>query len=155
MPARVRFDPGHTVSLAGLQRPVALAADVTPGAVCESLARMAGGERAALRPRLDDCLRPVPGDRAPDAGASEGSLVAIQLAWRCVCWGNRAIGGHPPAQVSPDFLGLRNAWPETGASPPAPETALLDRLAGLFDGFSFYSSPEARDRERAELRRED
>jgi hypothetical protein len=38
---------------------------------------------------------------------------------------------------------------------PAPETTLLDLLAGLFDECSAYGSPEARDREQAELMRED
>ena len=43
------------------------------------------------------------------------------------------------------------ASPQTGLSLPAPETTLLALLAALFDEFSFYGSPEARDRELAEL----
>ena len=47
------------------------------------------------------------------------------------------------------------ASPQEGLSLPAPETTLLDLLAALFDEFSFYGSPEARDREWAELLSDD
>jgi hypothetical protein len=115
----VRFDPAYTVALVDLRRPVELADDVTLGALCESLERMAPGERAALeavlgyplQSWLDDCLRPVPDDRASDDGASEASLVAIQLAWRCVCWGAQAIGGRSPTGVSLDVSGIGDLWP--------------------------------------------
>ena len=176
---------------------------------------MAPGERAALeavlgyplQPWLDDGLRREPEDCASDDRASEAALVAIQLAWRCVCWGDHAIGGHSPTQVSLEVLGIGDlwsscrpggpgyregaperrdyaldftplarlrhlplrldpvmlvqvtgpsaAWPETIRSLPAPETTLLDLLAGLFDEFSCYGSPEVRDREWAELLQED
>jgi hypothetical protein len=211
----VRFDSGYTVALADLRRAVELAEALTLGAVCESLARMESRERAALeavlgyplQPWLDDCLRREPEDRASDDGASEASLVAIHLTWRCVCWGDHAIGGHSPTQVSLEVLGIGDLWsscrpggpgyregaperrdyaldftplatlrhlplrldpvmevqvagpsaagPETIRSLPAPETTLLDLLAGLFDAFTHEGSLEARDREQAELMRED
>jgi hypothetical protein len=109
VPARVWFDPGYTVALAHLRRPVELTENLTLGAVCESLARMAPGERAALeavlgyplQPWLDDCLRAVPGDR----GTGEG-LVEVRLTWRCVCWREHAIGGRSPTGVSLDVSGI-------------------------------------------------
>jgi hypothetical protein len=64
-----------------------------------------------------------------------------------------------PLRLDPEMVimveGPTTASPETVASLPAPETTLLDLLAALFDEFSMYGSPEARDREWAELLRDD
>jgi hypothetical protein len=64
-----------------------------------------------------------------------------------------------PLRLDPEMTvrveGPSAADPETRPSLPAPETTLLDLLAALFDECSFYGSPEARDREFAELVRED
>jgi hypothetical protein len=56
-----------------------------------------------------------------------------------------AITVEGPAAASP-----QEVW-----SLPAPETTLLDLLAALFDECSREGSPEARDREWAELIRDD
>jgi hypothetical protein len=64
-----------------------------------------------------------------------------------------------PLRLDPEMTirveGPAAASPETGLSLPSPETTLLDLLAALFDEFSMYGSPEARDREFADLVRED
>ena len=77
--------PGYTVDLAHLRRPVALADEFTLRAVCEGLDRMAPAARAALEavlgyplaPWLDECLRAVP----PASAVIEG-LVKIRLRWQ-------------------------------------------------------------------------
>ena len=64
----LHLQPGYTVDLAHLRRPVALADEFTLGVVCEGLDRMEPGARAALEavlgyplaPWLDDCLRAAP-----------------------------------------------------------------------------------------------
>jgi hypothetical protein len=49
MPQRLHLQPGYTVDLAHLQHRVTLAEDLTPGALCESLKRMAPHQRVALK----------------------------------------------------------------------------------------------------------
>jgi hypothetical protein len=131
----MRFDPAYTVALADLRRAVELAEGLTLGAVCESLVRMAPGERAALeavlgyplQPWLDDGLRPVPEDQASNDRASEASLVAIRLAWRCVCWGEQAIGGRSPTQVSLDVSGIGELWPSCRPGGPGYQAGAPER----------------------------
>jgi hypothetical protein len=64
-----------------------------------------------------------------------------------------------PLRLDPKMLirveGPAAAGAETRPSLPAPETTLLDLLAALFDECSRYGSPEARDREWAELLSDD
>jgi hypothetical protein len=79
----LHLQPGYTVDLADLRRPVALADDCTLGAVCEGLDRMAPAARASLEavlgfpfgPWLDDCLR-----AAPAKAESNEGLVEIRLS---------------------------------------------------------------------------
>jgi hypothetical protein len=188
---------------------VTLADDLRLGAVCESLERMAPGQRAALEailgyplaPWLDDSRRPVPPD-----GTGNG-LVEIRLAWRCESLAARTGAGSWPTWLRLDVDGIGAIWPgfrpgephhREGVEPrrdyaiectplailrplplrldpmmpitmegpdaatpqevlslPAPETTLLALLAALFDEFSREGSPEARDREWAELLSDD
>jgi hypothetical protein len=58
MPQRLHLQPGYTVDLAHLRRPVTLADDLTLGALCESLERMEPGQRAALEAILGYPLAP-------------------------------------------------------------------------------------------------
>jgi hypothetical protein len=206
----LHLQPGYTVDLADLRRPVALADDCTLGALCESLARMEPRTRAALEavlgyplaPWRDDCLRAAPAN----AGAGEG-LVEIRLRWRCESWGGPSADGRSSTVVRLDVCGIGAVWPgfrpgephyrpgederrhyaipltplarlrhlplrldpvmpvqvappapgalETVLSLPAPDTTLLALLTALFDEFAYYGSPEARDRELADLLRED
>ncbi len=56
-----------------------------------------------------------------------------------------AVEVEPPGAVSL----------ETVQTLPAPDTTLLELLGALFDEFTYYGSPEARDQELADLLRED
>jgi hypothetical protein len=206
----LQLQPGYTVDLADLRRPVTLADDCTLGAICEGLDRMAPGARAALEavlgdplaPWLDDCLHTVPANPGSDEG-----LVEIRLSWRCEAWGGPRIEGRSPTRVRLDVCGIGAVWPgygpgephhrpgddeprhyaldftplatlrhlplrldpvmsvqvepsgggalETVQTVPAPDTTLLALLTALFDEFTYYGSPEARDQELADLLRED
>jgi hypothetical protein len=206
----LHLQPGYTVALAHLRRPVALADDCTLGALCESLARLEPGARAALEavlgyplaPWLGDCLRAVPAD----AGSHNG-LVEIRLGWRCESWGAPTADGRSSTFIRVQVSGIGAVWPgyrpgerhhregvearrdyaipltplatlrrlplrldpvmpvhvkppgagamETVQTLPAPDTTLLALLTALFDEFAYYGSPEARDRELAELLQED
>jgi hypothetical protein len=106
--------PGYTVDLAHLRRPVTLADDFTLGALCEGLARLEPGARAALEavlgyplaPWLDDCLR-----AAPAKAESNEGLVEIRLCWRCESWGGPSIEGRSPTLVRLDVFGIGAVWP--------------------------------------------
>jgi hypothetical protein len=210
MPELLHLQPGYTVTLAHLRRPVALADDCTLGALCEGLDRMASAARAALEavlgyplaPWLDDCLRTAP----PDEGSDDG-LVEIHLHWRCESWGERSADGRSSTFIRLEVSGIGSVWPgyrpgephhrpgddeprhyaldftplatlrhlplrldpvmsvqvepsgggalETVQTVPAPDTTLLALLTALFDEFTYYGSPEARDQELADLLRED
>jgi hypothetical protein len=93
-----------------------------------------------------------PGGPGYQAGAPERRDYALDVT-------PLATLRHLPLRLDPvmevQVAGPSAAWPETVASMPAPEMTLLDLLAGLFDAFSRDGSPEARDREGAELRCED
>jgi hypothetical protein len=56
----------------------------------------------------------------------------------------------PVGVTPPDAVSL-----ETVRTLPAPDARLLALLAALFDEFSYYGSPEARDQELADVRREE
>jgi hypothetical protein len=58
MPELLHVQPGYTVELAHLRRPVTLADDFTLGALCESLERMEARERAPLEAVLVYPLAP-------------------------------------------------------------------------------------------------
>jgi hypothetical protein len=113
MPQGLHLQPGYTVDLAHLRHRVTLADDLTLGAVCESLERMAPDQRAALEailgyplaPWLDDCRRPVP----PDDRTGNG-LVEIRLRWRC--WSSVAPPGAPPwpTWLRLDVEGIGAIW---------------------------------------------
>jgi hypothetical protein len=210
MPELLHLQPGYTVDLSDLRRPITLADHFTLGALCEGLDRMAPGARAALEavlgyllaPWLDDCLRTVPANTGSDEG-----LVEIRLRWRCEAWGGPHIEGRSPTLICPEVVGIGAIWPgyrpgephhrpgedeprhygldftpqarlrplplrldpvmpvavaptgavilETVQTLPAPDTTLLALLTALFDEFSSYGSPEARDRKLIELLHED
>jgi hypothetical protein len=210
MPELLHIQPGYTVDLAHLRRPVTLADEFTLGAICEGLDRMAPGARAALEavlgyplaPWLDDCLRTAP----PDEGL-DNDLFEIWLRWRCESWGRPSIEGRSPTLIRLDVCGIGSIWPgyrpgephhrpgdderrdyaldftplaslrplplrldpvmpvavappgavilETVQTVPAPNTTLLALLTALFDEFTSYGSPAARDQELADLLREE
>jgi hypothetical protein len=110
----LHLQPGYTVDLAHLRRPVTLADDYTLGAVCEGLNRMAPGARAALEavlgyplaPWLDDCLRAAPADIGSDNG-----LVEIRLCWRCESWGGTSVADRSPTFIRLDVFGIGAVWP--------------------------------------------
>jgi hypothetical protein len=210
MPELLHVQPGYTVDLADLRRPVALADDCTLGALCEGLKRMPPGARAALEavlgyplaPWLDDCLRAAPAK----AGSDEG-LIEIRLRWRCESWGGPSADGRSSIFIRVKVSGIGAVWPgfrpgerhhregvearrdyaipftplarlrhlplrldpvkpvavappgavilETVQTLPAPDTTLLALLTALFDEFSSYGSPDARDQELADLLHEE
>jgi hypothetical protein len=110
----LHLQPGYTVELAHLRRPVTLADEFTLGAVCEGLDRMAPAARAALEavlgypltPCLDDCLR-----TAPVKAESDEGLVEIRLSWRCEAWGGPGIEGQSPMRVRLEVVGVGAIWP--------------------------------------------
>jgi hypothetical protein len=110
----LHLQPGYTVELAHLRRPVTLADDFTLGALCEGLALMEPSARAALEavlgyplaPWIDDCLRAAPAT----AGADEG-LVEIRLRWRCESWRGLSAAGLSSTLVRPEVVGIGAVWP--------------------------------------------
>jgi hypothetical protein len=113
MPELLHVEPGYTVDLADLRRPVTLTDDFTRGAMCEGLDRTEPSARAALEavlgdplaPWLDDCLRAAPADRGSDEG-----LVEIQVRWRCESWGGPSMGGRSPTLVRAEVFGIGAVW---------------------------------------------
>ena len=143
MPQRLHLEPGYTVDLAHLRRPVTLADDLTLRAVCESLERMEPGQRAALEAILgyplalwlNDCRRTVP----PDAGTGAG-LLEIRLYWRCEssasCTGARPWPTRIRLDVEAAMASLAAAYPpETRAAKAYAlyEQFRLDMPAGTQD----------------------
>jgi hypothetical protein len=114
MPELLHVQPGYTVDLADLRRPVTLADDCTLGALCEGLDRMEPGARAALEavlgyplaPWLDDCLRAAPAK----AGSDEG-LIEIRLRWRCESWGGPSADGRSSIFIRVKVSGIGAVWP--------------------------------------------
>jgi hypothetical protein len=110
----LHLQPGYTVDLAHLRRPVTRADDCTLGALCEGLDRMEPGARVALEavlgyplaPWLDDCRRAAPAGH----GSGEG-LVEIRLRWRSEAWGGPHTARWSPTVVRLDVCGIGPIWP--------------------------------------------
>ena len=101
MPEVLHLQPGSTVDLAHLRHRVTLADDMTLGALCESLERMAPDQQAALEailgdpvaPWLDDGRRVKPGRPSP--------RLPCETAMR---------DSHRPVSVPHEWASLATSW---------------------------------------------